>query len=404
MKQIYNAAKIIEGKMTVTEKKLKITATCSSGLEEVLQNEIKNYGGNIENTGKNMVQFYADTHLLYKLNMASRTATHFLLFLKQFFFKNADDFYSKMKQIAWETYFTVHKLIRIDTKGTSSEFRNTHFATLRAKDAIADRFRDICGNRISVCKDNPEIQITVYLKDNQAIVYLDSSGVPLFKRGYRSVHAQAPLKEDLAAGILILSGWDKKCNLVDPMCGSGTFLFEGYLMANNIAPNLNRNFAFMHWKNYDNRIHDTARRELETQIVPAKTQFIGYDIHESPIKLANSIKDNYFPDSGIHIIHNDFRRINDNISKSFIIANPPYGERMQPDNSINDFYHEIGDFLKQKCSPGKACILTGNLEAAKNIGLRTSRKIKLYNGSIECRLLTFEIYEGTRKNKTPITN
>ena len=390
--------------MSAAENNLKITATCSSGLEEVLQNEIKKYGANIESTGKNTVQFYADMQLLYKLNMASRTATHFLLFLKQFFFKNADDFYGKMKQIAWETYFTVHALIRIDTKGTSFAFRNTHFATLRTKDAVADRFRDICGDRISVCKDNPEIQITVYLKDNQAIVYLDSSGVPLFKRGYRSVHAQAPLKEDLAAGILMLSGWDKKCSLIDPMCGSGTFLFEGYLMANNIAPNLNRNFAFMHWKNYDSEIYNTAKRQLEAQITPVKTQFIGYDIHESPIKLARSIKDSCFPDSSIHIIHNDFRRINDNIGNCFIIANPPYGERLQTDTRINDFYREIGDFPKQKCSPGKAGILTGNLEAAKNIGLRTSGKIKLYNGPIECRLLTFEMYEGTRKNKNQSTD
>ncbi len=385
--------------MATAENNLKITATCSSGLEEVLQNEIKDYGANIESVGKNTVQFYADTQLLYKLNMASRTATHFLLLLKQFFFKNADEFYSKMKQIAWEKYFNVNKLIRIDTKGTSFAFRNSHFATLRTKDAVVDRFRNVCGDRPSVCKDNPEIQITVYLQDNQAVVYLDSSGVPLFKRGYRSVHAQAPLKEDLAAGILMLSGWDKKCRLIDPMCGSGTFLFEAYLMANNIAPNLNRDFAFMHWKNYDRKIYDNAKRELEAQITPVDTQFIGYDIHESPIKLARSIKNKHFPDSDINIIHNDFRRISSDISGSFIIANPPYGERVQTDNRINDFYHEIGDFLKQKCSPGKACILTGNLEAAKNIGLRTSGKIKLYNGPIECRLLTFEMYQGTKKIK-----
>ena len=385
--------------MTTTENNLKITATCSSGLEDVLKEEIETFGAKIENTGKNTVQFYTNTETLYKLNMATRTATHFFLFLKQFFFKNADEFYSKMKQIAWEKHFNVNKLIRIDTKGSSFAFRNSHFATLRTKDAIVDRFRDLCNDRPSICKDEPEIQITVYLQDNQAIVYLDSSGIPLFKRGYRAIHAQAPLKEDLAAGILLLSGWDKKANLIDPMCGSGTFLFEGYLMANNIAPNLNRDFAFMHWKNYDRQLHDNAKRQLEAQVTPTETEFIGYDIHESPIKLARGIKNRHFPESNISVIHNDFRRISNNICDSFIIANPPYGERVQTDNRINDFYHEIGDFLKQKCSPGKASILTGNLEAAKNIGLRTSKKIKLYNGPIECRLLNFEMYQGSKKTK-----
>lgn len=385
--------------MAITENNLKITATCSSGLEEILQKEIESFGVNVDSVGKNTVQFYTDMQTLYKLNMATRTATHFFLFLKQFFFKNADEFYAKMKQILWEKHFNVNKLIRIDTKGNSFVFRNSHFATLRTKDAIVDRFREIYNDRPSICKDNPEIQITVYLQNNQAIVYLDSSGIPLFKRGYRAVHAQAPLKEDLAAGILMLSGWDKKTKLIDPMCGSGTFLFEGYLMANNIAPNLEREFAFMHWKNYDKKIHNEAKRELESQIISANTQFIGYDIHESPVKLAREIKNKHFPESKINIIHNDFRRINDDISESFIIANPPYGERVQTDNRINDFYHEIGDFLKQKCNPGKASILTGNLEAAKNIGLRTSKKIKLYNGPIECRLLNFEMYQGSKKTK-----
>lgn len=386
--------------MAITESNLKITATCSSGLEEVLQKEIESFGVNVDSVGKNTVQFYTDMQTLYKLNMATRTATHFFLFLKQFFFKNADEFYGKMKQILWEKHFNVNKLIRIDTKGNSFAFRNSHFATLRTKDAIVDRFRDICNDRPSVCKDNPEIQVTVYLQDNQAIVYLDSSGIPLFKRGYRAIHAQAPLKEDLAAGILMLSGWDKKTKLIDPMCGSGTFLFEGYLMANNIAPNLNRDFAFMHWKNYDRKLHDNAKRELENAVTPTDTQFIGYDIHESPIKLARGIKSKHFPESKITIVHNDFRRINDDISGNFIIANPPYGERVQTDNRINDFYHEIGDFFKQKCNPGKASILTGNLEAAKHIGLKTSKKIKLYNGPIECRLLNFEMYQGSRKSNT----
>ena len=200
--------------MTITENNLKITATCSSGLEEILQKEIESFGVNVDSVGKNTVQFYTDMQTLYKLNMATRTATHFFLFLKQFFFKNADEFYAKMKQILWEKHFNVNKLIRIDTKGNSFVFRNSHFATLRTKDAIVDRFREIYNDRPSICKDNPEIQITVYLQNNQAIVYLDSSGIPLFKRGYRAVHAQAPLKEDLAAGILMLSGWDKKQSLL----------------------------------------------------------------------------------------------------------------------------------------------------------------------------------------------
>lgn len=369
-----------------------ITATCSTGIEKILQNEIEKLGGKIESTDKNMVTFRSDIKTLYKINMAARTAIHVFLRLRQFFFQNVNELYQKVKLIPWEEHFTAKHSIRIDIKGTSHLVNNTHFAIQKIKEAVADRFRETIQTHPSVSKEAPDIQITLYIKDNKAIVYLDSSGAPLFKRGYRSVHGLAPLKEDLAAGILLLSRWDQKSNLLDPMCGSGTFLFEGYMIANQIPPNLHRKFAFMNWLNYKESAYQQAKQELAGNVRKTAASFLGYDNHENTVKIAETIRKTHFKEAEITILQKDFRQSKNSFPHYFIVTNPPYGERMKTEIYLNLFYKEIGNFLKQKCNSAAASIFTGNLKAAKSIGLRIDEKIKLYNGPIESRLLNLKIY------------
>lgn len=377
--------------------KMKFVATCSTGLEDVLAGEILKNKAEIEEKGKNTVSFYADLKTIYSLNMSSRVAVHILQYADSFFFRDTDELYKKIFKINWGEYFTVDKNIRISVKGSSKQINNTHFATLRVKDGIVDYFKEKTGTRPSISKDEPDIQITVYVNENQAIVYLDSSGIPLFKRGYRSMKGDAPIKEDLAAGILLLSGYDGSRDFLDPMCGSGTFLFEAYMIAGNISPNLDRKFSFMNWCNYDKELHDKAREELKALEKRPEKEILGYEKDGRTAIIANNIKKDYFNDKRIRIMTGDFRKLEESFPDRHIVTNPPYGERVKTDNDITDFYKQIGDFLKQKCVNSEAYIFTANLPSAKFIGLRTSAKIPLYNGPLEARLLKYVIIEGSGK-------
>ncbi len=368
-------------------------ATCQAGLETVLANEIKNLGIKTVEQGKRQVSFQASLRDIYLCNMALRTAINVLIPVKHFIAHDYDILYYKSRTVNWHELFDVNRSIRIDVKGQSEVLQNSEFTIHRVKDAIADTFKKFAsGQRPSVNKNDPDIHVVVYLKKREVTLYLDSSGSPLFKRGYRQIHGVAPLKEDLAAGILMLSDWNGNSNLLDPMCGSGTFLFEAYMIATKTAPNLNRKFAFMNWKNFAETEYEKVKQKLTAQITPTETKIIGVEIDRPTYAKARKIIRNSFPKSGIKVINGDFRDITENYHDFFIISNPPYGERIKIKQDLIALYAELGDFLKQKCKGGKAAIFTANMEAGKRIGLKPSARIKLYNGPMEARLYKFDLY------------
>lgn len=368
-----------------------ITATCKKGLEEVLSFELKSLGAECIKTGTGYVSFYGDTALLYKSNICLRTAIHILKPLKTFYSGNYDNLYYQVKKINWHKLFNYDKTLRIDATGSSSVFKNSQYTIHRVKDGILDTIRKFNNdNRPSINKEDPQIHITAHIEEKKVIIYMDSSGKSLFKRGYRIEHGEAPIKEDLAAGLILLSDWDKEKNVLDPMCGSATFLIEAYQIANNIPCNINRKFSFMNWHDFDENLYNKIKEELKAKINYKKTNFFGFEKDKRTFIIANKIiKELGY--NNIFIENSDFLKTDKIFENQFIITNPPYGDRMKNED-INDFYKQIGDFLKQKCKNSNASIFTANLTAGKFIGLRTSKKIIIYNGPLEGRLLKFNIY------------
>lgn len=372
--------------------------TCQSGLEDIVSKELIDLGLKEVSIGTQTVSFVGDKYLLYKVNLSLRSGINVLKLLKTFNANDYDILYYQTRKINWHKLFGYDKTIRIDVKGYSPNLNHSQYILHRVKDGIMDTFRKFFDSqRPSISKDEPDIHILVYLNGNKVSIYLDSSGKPLFKRGYRLKHNEAPIKEDLAAGIILQSDWDKISNVLDPMCGSGTFLVESYMIANKIPPNLERKFAFMNWFDYDEGIYKKVKSDLKKGIVKSNTKFYGFDIDPKSIKIANDIVKKLGYEEDIKIERGDFRSIKKEFESYFIVTNPPYGERMQgegldSEEGLKSFYSEIGDFLKKSCKNAIASIFSANLIASKFIGLRTSSKIKLYNGKLEGRHLKFKIF------------
>ena len=372
------------------------TAICQRGLENVLADELQALGAEVTEVSRSAVIFNGNNEILYKANMAVRSAVSILRPLKRIIAHDYDMLYFQAKKINWHKMFGIDKTIRIDVKGSSEELTHSQYVIHRIKDAILDtqrKFND--GQRPSVDKDNPDIHVIAYLTNRDVTLYLDSSGVPLFKRGYREdTHFAAPLKEELAAGLLQLSGWNGNTNVLDICCGSGTLLIEAAMMATHTPPNLYRRFAFQNWSDFDEPAYRRAKSDLEKQIIKSNIHLTGYEIDKFTAKKAAAIVKNIHLDNMITIINDDFRNCQDKYENSLIITNPPYGQRLESDDTEKVFalYKDIGDFLKHHCTSSTACIFTGNFEAMKHIGLRTSRRIEVWNGPIECRLLEIKCY------------
>lgn len=372
------------------------TAICQRGLENVLADELAALGANVTAVSRSTVFFTGDNYTLYKANMAVRSAVNILRPLKTIIAHDYDMLYYQAKKINWHKMFGIDKTIRIDVKGSSDELTHSQYVIHRIKDAILDtqrKFND--GQRPSVDKDNPDIHVIAYLTGRDVTLYLDSSGIPLFKRGYREdTHFAAPLKEELAAGLLELSGWDGKTNVLDICCGSATLLIEAALLATRTPPNLHRRFAFQNWTDFDETAYKRAKSDLQKQIIPSDIKLTGYEIDRLTAKKASEIIKSLKLDKMITIINDDFRHCQDNYENALIITNPPYGQRLESDDEETVFalYKDIGDFLKHHCTSSSAYIFTGNFEAMKHIGLRTSRRIEVWNGPIECRLLEIKCY------------
>ncbi|AJH14274.1 23S rRNA methylase RlmL [Myroides profundi] len=377
----------------------KMVAKTFFGFEEVLAKELQLLGALNVQQGTRMVSFKGDKGFMYKANLSLRTALKILKPIATFAVYNEANLYKGVQSIDWSEYLTANQSFVIDATVFSDNFNNSQFVALKAKDAIVDQFRNKSGVRPSIDKDYPDLRINVHLQKDLCTISLDSSGASLHHRGYRTATNIAPINEVLAAGMLLMSGWDGRSDFMDPMCGSGTILTEAAMIACNIPANINRKeFAFERWNDWDAELFDKVQESLLKRIREFHYTIKGYDKAPSAVLKAIDNVRNANLDEYIEIkTANFFDTQKETEGPLHMVFNPPYGERLDID--LERFYREVGDTLKQGYPGTEAWFITGNVEALKFVGLRPSRKIKLYNGKLEARLVKYELYEGSKKGK-----
>ena len=378
----------------------KMIAKTFYGFEEILSDELLKIGAQKIIKGNRNVSFYGDKGFMYKSNISLRTALKIIKPIKEFRFNDINEYYKKIYEIKWENYLDFNSSFLINSVVFNSKiFNNSKFTSLKAKDAIVDRFRNKFNKRPSINSFNPELKIEIHVNRDLCTVSLDSSGESLHKRGYKKYNSAAPLNEVLAAGIILMSDWDKKSDLLDPMCGTGTFLIEAAMIARNIAPNLNRlDFAFEKWKDWDENLFETIEESVKNKEIEFEHKLYGFDISSAMVKKAE--KNIEISDLGvdIEIVKKDFlTSIKTDNDKLHILINPPYDKRISVD--VNELYKKIGNTLKNNYLHSNVWLISANLEAIKSIGLKSSKKIKLFNANLESRLLNYNIYPGSRKRK-----
>lgn len=387
-----------EGKELQMEN-FKMVAKTFFGFEEILANELIKLGAQRVEQGTRMVSFYGDKGFMYKANLALRTPLKILKPIKQFKVFNENSLYKGIQSIDWTDYISVHQSFVIDATIFSEQFNHSQFVALKSKDAIVDQFKEKYNARPNIDKEHPDLKINIHIQQDLCTVSLDTSGASLHHRGYRTATNIAPINEVLAAGILLLSGWKGQSNFLDPMCGSGTFLVEAAMIACNIPPNINRKeFAFEKWRDWDADLFDKVEESLLKKIVDFPYDIMGYDKAPSAVAKAKDNARNANLDDYISVQQQNFFETEKQGDEPLhIVFNPPYGERLDID--LERFYREIGDTLKQSYPGTNAWFITGNLEALKFVGLKPSRKIKLFNGKLESRLVKYEMYAGSKRTK-----
>jgi putative N6-adenine-specific DNA methylase len=367
------------------------------GFENILADELLKLGAKKITIGVRNVSFFGDLGCLYKSNLFLRSAIRILTPIKSFKVNNEKELYSSVFNFNWEDYFSISNTFQIDSVLNTDLFSHSLFVSQRVKDGIVDRFRKLDNNRPNIDLDNPDIKINIHITKNDCTISLDASGKPLNQRGYRTLTNIAPINEVLAAGIVMLSDWDCQSDFLDPMCGSGTLLIEAAMFATNYPVNIKRtNFSFLNWKNFDNDLFEMIKKSVLNKVKPFDYKIIGYDKAPSAVKKSNQNIINSGFDHLIKVNQFDFFKTK-KFSENFlhVLFNPPYGERLQIDFRL--FYKKIGDTLKTSYSNSCAWFITSNIESLKQVGLRPSRKIKLYNGKLESRLVKYEIYSGSKK-------
>ncbi|WP_350285227.1 THUMP domain-containing protein [uncultured Croceitalea sp.] len=381
------------------ERNFKMLAKTLYGFEPLLAKELRNLGASSVREGVRNVTFEGDTGFMYKANVSLRTALKVLKPIKSFKVFNEKQLYRHIYEIDWTEYFDANNTFAFDTTMNSEVFNNSLFVSQRAKDAVVDKFRAVERKRPSVNTSNPDVRINIHLFNNDCTVSLDSSGSSLHQRGYRIATNIAPINEVLAAGLLLQSGWDGRSDFLDPMCGSGTFLVEAAMIACNIPANINRQtYAFQQWKGFDSELFEKIVNSRLNQTRDFHHKIIGFDKAPSAVRKAQENIDNANLSDYITIERKDFFRTEKPVDTMLhMVFNPPYGERLNID--AEEFYAKIGDTLKNGYPGTNAWMITSNLRALKNVGLRPSRKIKTFNGKLESRLVLYEMYEGSKKNK-----
>lgn len=367
-------------------------------MEPVLLSELREIGAQDIKEVRAGVTFTGPMEIGYRACLWSRTASRILLVLKTAKAHNAQQLYEGIQKIDWADHLSIDRTFAVTfaaSHDNNDQLRHTHFGALKVKDAIVDQFRNNFQARPSVDPINPDLRINVYLHENEATISIDLSGESLHKRGYREEGSEAPLKENLAAAVLLLSGWHQKENFdfIDPMCGSGTLPIEAALIKNRIAPGLLRkSFGFMGWLGHVPLLYKRLVEEAKGMIRDEKDiKISGYDHDARAIRiaLANLKKAGL---SRVHFEQRELSRCEPTSAQGILVVNPPYGERLGETQRLKPLYEELGNLMKRKFTGWEGYILTSNPELAKSVGLKTSRRTVLYNGSLECRLLKYELY------------
>ncbi len=369
------------------------------GFEEILAKELRNLGAGNVVEGVRSVSFEGDTGFMYKANLCLRSAIKIIKPIHAFTVRNEEELYRQIYAFDWANYLSPETTFAIDTTINSDHFTHSLYVSQKTKDAIVDKFRDTDGKRPDVDVKFPDLRINMHIQDSHCNVSLDSSGRSLHHRGYRTATNIAPINEVLAAGLLLLSGWDGQCDFLDPMCGSGTFLTEAAMIACNIPANINRKeFAFEKWDDFDQDLFDKIVASSLKRTREFHHRIMGYDKAPSAVRKAQDNVANANLSEYIQVEQKDFfKSEKTKEGKLHIVFNPPYGERL--DLEMETFYAAIGDTLKRGYPGTDAWLITSNLEALKFVGLRPSRKIKVFNSQLESRLVKYVMYEGSKKAK-----
>ena len=363
------------------------------GLEPVLAQELTQLGANNVLIGRRMVSFTGDKAMMYRANFQLHTAIRVLKPIAHFKAKSAEDMYEEVKKIDWSKYILSGKTFSVDSVVYSEEFTNSRFVTYKVKDAIVDQFRERVGTRPNISVSNPDIRLNIHVAEDDATLSLDSSGESLHRRGYRQESVEAPLNEVLAAGMILMTGWTGETDFIDPMCGSGTLPVEAALIARNISPGVFRKeFAFEKWPDFDQELFDMIYND-DSQEREFTHHIYGYD---TDMKAVNTARMNVAAaglSRDVTIEQLDFKDFTQPKEKSIMVMNPPYGERISTPNLLGT-YKMIGERLKHQFIGNEAWILSYREECFRQIGLKPSIKIPVYNGSLECEFRRYQMFDG----------
>ncbi|MBR4528592.1 MAG: N-6 DNA methylase [Bacteroidaceae bacterium] len=363
------------------------------GLETVLATELIDLGANNIQIGRRMVSFTGDKEMLYRANFQLRTAIRILKPIKHFKATSADEVYEAVKQIDWTEHLSNETTFAVDSVVFSTEFRHSKFVAYKVKDAIVDQFREKTGERPNIRITNPDLQLNIHVAEYDCTLSLDSSGESLHRRGYRQETVEAPLNEVLAAGIIMLTGWKGDCDLIDPMCGSGTIPIEAALIARGISPGIFRKeYNFEKWADFDPELFQRIYED-DSQEKDFDHHIYGYDINHNVVKIAEMNVKAAGLSKDISIEQKDFKDFTQPEEKSIIITNPPYGERISAPDLLG-LYKMIGERLKHQFVNNEAWVLSYREECFDQIGLKPSLRTPLFNGSLECELRKYQIFQG----------
>ena len=377
-------------------------ATCPRGLEELLRAELERLGASALKPTPGGVGFRADLRTCYRANLESRLATRILRSLDTKAYRNEHDVYNITRALPWNRWFKVEKSIRVDLNASRSPLKSLDFATLRIKDAVCDRFRDDTGVRPDVNTREPDIRIQAYLNGETITLYLDTSGEPLYKRGFRIQSVEAPLKENLAAGIIALTGWRPEETLLDPMCGGGTLLSEAAMIGLNIPPGAARGFGFERLNDFDAGTWAEVRAAaLGARRLDCKLSIHGSDLHYREVEYAKENLRAAGLGEVVQVKQASATDLRAPSAEGVMVMNPPYGERIGEKEVLAALYPQLGDWMKRHFAGWRCYYFTGDPELPKGIRLKASKRTPLFNGAIECRLFEYKIISGSNRREKP---
>ena len=373
-------------------------ASCPRGLENILLDELSTIGAKDLKKVDGGLLFTGNNEILYRANITSRIATRIMFLIKKGTYENEEDIYKSALDIKWDTWFDINKTIKVSTTAIKCPLKSIDFMTLRIKDAVCDFFRERSGKRPSVEVRDPDIKIHLFIERDNFSLYLDASGDPLYQRGFRSATVEAPIRENLAAGIIKLSGWEPGQAFLDPMCGSATFLIEAALIATNQAPGLKRNFGFMAWKNFDKPLFVSLKKYYQDAVI--KKDFLRIYGSDKDLRAIRISKKNIVLagfENNIQLACKQFSEIVPPLEGGVLVTNPPYGERIGEEDDLVDAYPNWATKLKQSFAGWTAYFLTNDLRMPKLMRLSPSKKTPLFNGALDCRLFEIKMVAGSNR-------